>query len=400
MAVDQVKIIAVGDVQPNRKEPKTLFEKMLPVFEWADLRSCQLECTLSDQGTLRTDVRNPAHRVPPHNIQALTSAGFDVVSYAGNNNLDYGIEAFLDTLDRLDSAGIRYVGGGVDLGAARRPVVTECNGTRIAWLSFCSILRDGFEATPDRAGISPLKVNTFYEPLENIYEQPGTPSRTVTIPVLTYFDAAMEEIRTARAMADVVIAYFHWGIHFTHDLAMYQPQVAYAAIDNGCDLVLGSHPHCLQAVDVYKGKYIFYSLGNFAFEQPEIIAQKGVAEYLSFYGIPPEPDLKIHPHPRHCRQTVALKISIKDKRIESVSFLPVYFTDKARPELQEAGTPMFDQILGLLDELCGEIGTQVVRMDGEASVPLEKVNDIDTRQLLSERANSYPWLRRLATVGR
>jgi hypothetical protein len=392
----QVQIIAVGDVQPNRAQPETLFEKVLPVLEWGDLRQCQLECTISDKGTLRSDVRNPAHRVPPANIKALTSAGFNVVSYAGNNNLDYGIEAFSDTLERLSANGIRYFGAGRNLDEARRHLITDVNGVRIAWLSFCSILRDGFEATVRRPGISPLKVRTFYEPLENIYEQPGTPSRTVTVPDPGYLDAAMRQIRVARDEADVVIGCFHWGIHFTHDLAVYQAEVGYAAIENGCDLVLGSHPHCLQAVDVHDGKYIFYSLGNFAFEQPEAIARQGVAEYLSFYGIAPEPDLKVHPHPRHCRDTMVLKILINDKKIDKISFVPVHFSDTAQPEVQEPGSPIHERIMGLMETLCAEIGTRVVRGDGEATVLPEKVDQIDTRLLLGQRKTSYPWLRTLA----
>lgn len=398
MAQGEIRIVAVGDVQPNRERPETLFEAVFPELQWGDLRYYQLECTISDKGVLRTDVRNPAHRVPPHNVNALTSAGIDVVSYAGNNNVDYGIEAFKDTLDRLDAQGIRYMGAGASLEEARCPLYTEVDGVRMAWLNFCWVLRDGYEATPRRPGISPLKVRTFYEPLENIYEQPGTPSRTVTIPDPEDFEAAMSLVRKARGEVDVVIGCFHWGVHFTYDLAMYQAEVGYAAIDNGCDLVLGTHPHCLQAVDVYKGKYIFYSLSNFAFEQPDAIAQHGVGEYLSFYGIPLEQELKVHPHPRHCRKSMLLKIRIREKQIAGVSFVPCYFTDIARPEVQEPGTPMYDEIMGLMDDLCAEIGTRIERQGREAVVSLEKARPFDTRVFLRTRKNSYPWLRKLATV--
>lgn len=392
----EARIVAVGDVQPNRKKPESLFERVLPDLQWGELRYCQLECTLSEKGIVRTDVRNPAHRVPPHNIAALMSAGFNVVSYAGNNNLDYGLEAFQDTLQLLETNGIQYIGAGSNLEEARRPLFTELNGVRIGWVNFCSILRDGYEATASRPGISPLKIKTFYEPLENIYEQPGTPSRTVTIPEPDYMEAAMEQVRAARRESDIVIACFHWGVHFTHDLAIYQADVAYAAIDNGCDLVLGTHPHCLQPIDVYKGKYIFYSLGNFAFEQPEDIAKKGVAGYLAFYDLPLD-DLKVHPHPSHCRKTVMLKIQIRDKAIDTISLIPVYFGDAARPEAPEAGSEMHEEIVQLIERLCGEIGTAVVRSGRELTIPLEKNQPIDTRMYLKTRNNSYPWLRRLST---
>ena len=397
MAKDNaVRIVAVGDVQPNRREPDTLFEKVKGDLEWGDLRYCQLECTLSDKGILRTDVRNPAHRVPPHNIEALTAAGFNVVSFAGNNNLDYGLEAFEDTLGLLSEHDIGYVGAGANLPEARRPLYTSINGTTVGWVNFCSILRDGFEATDHRPGISPLKLRTFYEPLENIYEQPGTPSRTVTLTDAEDLASAMKVVEEAKQKADVVIGCFHWGVHFTYDLAIYQADVAYAAIDHGCDLILGTHPHCLQAVDVYKGKHIFYSLGNFAFEQPEDIARVGVSQYLSFYGIPPEPELKVHPHPRHCRQSILLKILVADGRIDDVVLVPTYFNDQAQPEVQEYGSTIHTSIVQLMQRLCDEIGTVVsVTSSGDLTVSQGK-DSIDTREYLRKRNNSYPWLRTLS----
>lgn len=397
MANDDIHLYAVGDIQPNRKNPDTLFELVKPTFAEADLLYCQLECTISDKGVLRTDVRNPAHRVPPPNLEAITSAGFNVVSYAGNNQLDYGEEAFLDTLEKLYTEGIKVVGAGRSLDEARAPLFIDHEGTRIAFVNFCSILREGFEATKSRSGISPLKVRTFYESLENIYEQPGTPAKTITIPDHDDLKSALNIITQAKAQADLVIGCFHWGVHFTYDLAMYQPEIAYAAIDAGADLILGTHPHCLQSIDSYKGKVIFYSLGNFAFEQPEAIAQEGVKEYLSFYGIPREPDLKVHPHPRHCRNTMIVKITVRDKQIHQIKILPAYFNDNAQPEVLTPGAPHYDDVTNLIESLSLEIGTKLKQENGEFVVPFDKETPIDTRELIRKRKISYPSLAKLAT---
>lgn len=397
MAKDDILLVVAGDIQPNREEPETLLELVAPTIREGDIRFCQLECTISDKGTLRTDVRNPAHRVPPKNIAAITSTGFNVVSYAGNNNLDYGLEAFLDTIERLQKEKIAVVGAGRTLAEARAPIVVEKKGTRVAFVSFCSILRDGFEATNTRPGIAPLKVSTFYEPLENIYEQPGTPARTFTIPDPDDLEAVLAAIASAREQADVVVACFHWGVHFLHDLAMYQPVVAYAAIDAGADLVLGTHPHCLQAIDVYKGKPIFYSLGNFAFEQPEAIAQKSVGEYLSFYGIPLEKDLPQHPHPSHCRKTILLKCQIRNQKLAQVSLLPVYFNDNAQPEILAPGSERYEDVMGLIERLSLAVGTRLERNGPGAVIPTEKKKPIDTRVLIRRRKISYPSLAELAT---
>jgi poly-gamma-glutamate capsule biosynthesis protein CapA/YwtB (metallophosphatase superfamily) len=393
-----LRLVIVGDVQPDRKEPETLFQLVRSELAWGDLRLCQLECTISDRGVVRTDVRNPAHRVAPHNLRALTVADFDVVSYAGNNNLDYGLEAFDDTLDRLRGAGIAVVGAGADLDAATSPVYVSRNGTTVAFVDFCSILRDGFAARRDRAGISPLRVATFYEPLENIYEQPGTPSRTRTVVDPTDLARAVARIGEARAHADVVVACFHWGVHFTHDLAEYQPHVAYMAIEAGADLVVGTHPHCLQAVDVHRGRCILYSLGNFAFEQAPAVAEEGVREYLSFYGIPMEGRLPSHPHPRHCRLSAMARIEIHDRRISRVSLVPTYFNDDGRPEALGAAEPVRAEICTLMQTLSAETGTRLVDRGGVLEVDLES-GDGDARAMVGRHRSSYPWLQRLVVHG-
>lgn len=395
---DTVLMLAVGDIHPNRENPETLFEAVAPLLEDGDLRVAQLECTISDQGVCRTDVRNPAHQVPPDNIRALTDAGFDVITFAGNNNLDYGLQGFTDTLERLRAADIHVVGAGMNLAEARRPLVVERKGIRIAFVNACSILRDGYEARPNRPGIAPLKVRTFYDPLENIYEQPGTPARTVTVPDADDLQEVLDSICEVKQRADVVIACFHWGIHFTYDLAVYQPEVAYAAVDAGADLVLGTHPHCLGPIDVYKGKYICYSLGNFAFEMPVTAARPGLSEYLSFYGIPLEGEVPNHPHPAHCRRAGVIRVTLSKNGVERLGFVPTLFTTRGIPEQCRAGSGEFREIVELMQELAAPLGTVLRLEDGELVVSPDKRVPVDTRLVLRRRKFSYPSLHRLATV--
>ncbi len=397
MGQSELNLVAVGDVHPNREDPKTLFRLVADMLKQGDITSCQLECTISDKGTVRTDVRNPTHRVPPKNIEALVAGGFNLVTFAGNNNLDYGLEAFYDTLDRLEKAGIKTAGAGRNLEEARRPIFMERNGVRVAFVNACSILRDGYEATPHRPGIAPLRVRTFYESLENIYEQPGTPPRTWTVVDVDDLEAVCTTIRAAKREAHAVVASFHWGIHFTYDLAMYQPEVAYAAIDAGADLVLGTHPHCLQAIDVYKGKVIFYSLSNFAFEMPEGAAKVGVGQYLSFYGIPLDREVPTHPHPSHCRRAIILKVRMSEEGVERVAFVPTLFNLQALPEIQKPGTPGYKEIKELLEGLSAPLGSVFAEENGELVVQPEKRQAIDTRAVLRHRRMSYPSLRELAT---
>ncbi len=389
------RLTAVGDVQPNREDPGSLFALVEPYLKIGDLRICQLEATLSTKGTVRTDVQNPAHRVHPRNLQALSAANFNIVSTAGNNNVDYGLDALYDTIDLCRERSIATVGAGHDLAEATKPTYLEAAGKNVAFLNFCSILREGYAATEHRGGIAPLHVSTFYEPLENIYEQPATPSKTVTVPDQSDLQRVLARIREAREAADIVVASFHWGVHFTHDLAMYQPDVGYAAIDAGADVVLGTHPHCLQAIDVYKGKPIFYSLGNFAFEQPEPAAQQGVSKYLTFYGLDGDRSLPTHPHPWHCRLTMIAQLAFDGSGVSEVRLVPVYFNDNAQPEPLKEGTVLHSRVVELIEELCGEIGTGFVREGDHLILQLEKARDLDTREWIRKRAISYPWLSRL-----
>jgi len=203
-------------------------------------------------------------------------------------------------------------------------------------------------------------------------------------------------IRKARREADIVVACFHWGIHFTHDLAMYQPEVGYAAVDAGADLVLGTHPHCLQAIDIYKGKVICYSMGNFAFEQMPS-SRRGVSEYLSFYGIPLDIDPS-HPHPKHCRQSMILKCYIQNKQIDQITFMPTLFGRNGQPEILVEGTEEFNEVLRLMKKLSGELGVELSVQNGEVVVPKTKSREIDARDLLRRRKISYPSLRWIGKV--
>jgi len=393
-----LRFIAVGDVHPNREHPDEVFQPVADIFATGNLRYCQVECTFSSAGSLRTDVRNPAHRVPPYNVKALRAAAFDVASFASNNALDYGVEPFVETIDRMTQEGITVVGAGRNLAEARRPGFVERNGVRMAFVNACSLLRDGYAATSQRPGIAPLYVRTSYEPLENIYEQPGTPARTWTVPDHNDLAAVLADIREAKQQADLVVACFHWGIHFTHDLAMYQPEVGYAAIDAGADLVIGTHPHCLQAFDVYKGKVIAYSLGNFVFEQDPGTSHQGVGEYLSFYGIPVDRETPRVPHPKHTKLTGLLVCDISDRRISRVSFRPALIDRDARPRLLTPQEEKFNEIARLLSDLSGELGLELSLHDSELEVPFEKSEPRDTRALLRRRKISYPSLRWLAML--
>ena len=141
-----VTLCAVGDVGPDRDDPDSIFELSAPVIKKADIAFCQLERTLSKKGSLQVQIRSHHSRVDPKNVSALTFAGFNVVSFASNHTLDWGIEGLLDTLDLLKAKGIYVIGVGRNIEEARQPVVIEKEGVRIAFLGYCSVLPKGYDA--------------------------------------------------------------------------------------------------------------------------------------------------------------------------------------------------------------------------------------------------------------
>lgn len=390
----KIRVAVVGDVQINREDPRSAFVHVLDSLKDGDFRFCQLEATISDQGVVRPDVQNPHHRVPPKIIEGLVAAGFNAVTMAGNNNMDYGPEALFDTIKRLKENGIEAIGAGKNIHEARQPHYFKIRDVTLAIVDTCSILREGYAATKTRAGISPLHVSTFYEPLENIYEQPGTPSRTVTVPNWDDLSAVCNLISEAKSQADYVIACFHWGVHFTYDLAMYQPDFAYAAIDAGADTVIGTHPHCLQAMDTYKNKPIFYSMSNFVFDQPERHAPQSLKTgYLRFYGFSTESGARGNPHPRHCRDTMIVHLTFSKSGI-TAEITPAHIGEDATPRIVDKTTPEGKRIFGLIKDLNAEWQTGLEETPLGFVLPLRD-KGIDTRALVRKRMMSYPWLYRL-----
>lgn len=264
-----ITLCAVGDVGPRRDNPEYPYHEPIfalsgPMTRHADIAFCQLERVLSEKPN-RTYYNDVVH---PDNVRQLTEGGFNVVSVAGNHHMDAGVEAFLDTLEVLKKNHIKPVGVGLNIAEARTPVIVEKNGTRVAFLGYSSIIPKAevpYDAEENRPGCAPMYTSTFYEASD---WQPGTPSpRVISMANKEDLEAMRNDIRRAKAQADLVVMSIHWGVHHVPGLiAMYQYEVAHAAVDSGVDLIIGHHPHILKGIEVYGGKAIFYSLCNFGMD--------------------------------------------------------------------------------------------------------------------------------------
>jgi poly-gamma-glutamate capsule biosynthesis protein CapA/YwtB (metallophosphatase superfamily) len=257
-------VLAVGDVCVNRDDPDSIFAHVSPVIKSADISFCQLETNYSEKGFPLPQAR-VAMRAHPRNAPAIQKAGFNVVSFASNHHLDCGSDALLDTIEVMKKTGINLIGVGRNIEEARRPQIIDCKGTQIAFLAYSSILPLGYWADTNRPGCAPVRAWTVYEQVEP--DQPGTPARIHSFANEGDKAVMIEDIQKVKVQADIVMVSMHWGIHFKEaEVAMYQREVGYAALDAGADIILGHHAHILKPIEIYKGKLIIYSLCNFAFD--------------------------------------------------------------------------------------------------------------------------------------
>jgi poly-gamma-glutamate synthesis protein (capsule biosynthesis protein) len=356
MAGKDVTLYFVGDVGPKRGDPDSIFRYVRPVLSQADIAFCQLEPNLSQRGTRLPQARL-AMRTDPRAARAIRNAGFHVLSFASNHCMDWGSEAFLDTLNALQEQNLRVIGAGRNIEEARRPAFFECQGTRIAFLAYNSILPFGYWAEIDRPGCVPMRAWTVYEQIE--HDQPGTPCRIHTLPHQGDLKAMIRDIRNAKSQADVVIVSMHWGIHFVPAvIAEYQREIGHTAIDSGADVIIGHHAHILKGIEVYRGKVIFYSLANFALEEPGAFAEgslngPGHKELKDLYASP-ESDSDLLSS--DTRKTLIAKCTLGNRAIQKVSVLPTVINSESQPEVLTSTDQRFGEVVKYVEDISRDQG--------------------------------------------
>lgn len=214
-----------------------LSSELVEEMNAADIMMLNNEFAYSTRGT-RIKEKSYTFRADPSRVDILHEMGVDIVSLANNHALDYGQDALLDTFTTLDAAEIDYIGAGEDRDRAKAPVYYTIKDKTIAYVAASRVIYAmDWYATDTRPGM----VGT-YDP--------------------TQF---LETIQEAAANSDYVVAYVHWGVEYNNYPVDYQKTMAKQYIDAGADIVVGCHPHVMQGIEIYKGKIIAYSLGNFWF---------------------------------------------------------------------------------------------------------------------------------------
>jgi len=220
----------------------------------ADLAIANFENPAPDR--FRLHRRGTVFSANPARIEGLVAAGLDWVSLANNHIGDAGRAGILQTMANLDEAGLRNSGAGRNARDARTPATFEVGGRTIALLAYDAIA-GVYAAGRDSVGSARLT-------------------------------AAALKADVARARedgADVVIVFPHWGVEYDATPSASQQRLARLAIDAGADMVIGNHAHWAAAMETYKGRPIWYALGNFVFDQTwSELTMEGITLELTFSG--------------------------------------------------------------------------------------------------------------------
>ena len=262
-------LVALGDTVPDALSTSQ-DPRLRALLGSAEVTFANLEIPLTTRG-------KPAEKIIVHRgdvrcAEGLKSMGVDVVTLANNHALDFGPEGLDDTISALVRAGIDVVGAGSSLSRALDPVVVDSESGRVALFGFCSTLPSGFVAGDDHSGVAPIRVRSHISLDSALFdEQPGMAPFIHTRAVEEDVIAATNAIARVRDEVDLVVVGLHWGIPeglapaSYGALAEYQRPLGHALIDAGADLIVGHHPHVVQAVELYRHGAIAYSIGNFMF---------------------------------------------------------------------------------------------------------------------------------------
>jgi len=229
MPGESVKILAFGDLlldryikrEIDRKGTDYTFENIKDFFAGNDLVLANLEGSFTDFKPRPLDPNNTSFTFDPALAKVLKESGFNIVNLANNHVQDFGKDGFAQSKAYLEKSGISHFG---DFYNEEPAVIKEIRGVKIAFVGY----------------------NEF-----------GDPATTGTL----------AKIKEVKKQADFVVVYAHWGVEYQTNFWIGSQEKGRQFVDAGADVVLGSHPHVVQPIEIYKGKAIFYSLGNFVFDQ-------------------------------------------------------------------------------------------------------------------------------------
>jgi poly-gamma-glutamate synthesis protein (capsule biosynthesis protein) len=264
-----------GDVMLGRNvegvlaNGQNVFANVDEMFKNSDGAVINLEDPMTTSGTPYKSTiplkANPAY------AHVLKDNNIIVACIANNHIMDYGDKGLNDTITALKSNGINYTGAGNNIDQASKPVYLNIKDRKIAILNYMdNTTFTGFSAsemaaaTPASAGYAPADPNLI-----------------------------KNDIDEAKKNSDMVIVVFHYGNEYSTQPNSYQVTLSHECIDDGADMVIGSHPHVIQTIETYNGKPIFYSLGNFVFDMSNSATHESLMVEMDLNNN--TANIKVHP---------------------------------------------------------------------------------------------------------
>lgn len=239
-----IKFSAVGDILLDRGIRMVIGKKGqdYPLKEIdfyllnRDLVQGNLEGPLSERGEALK--KKYIFRGDPSDVAVLKKAGINLISLANNHIMDYGNLALIATIENLKNARLNPFGAGENQEEALKPVIIHKNGLTLSFFASLGYPLQIEKIDPKASGPCQVGLDGFISALQDIRDQ-----------------------------VDFIIVSLHWGLEHEALPHPHQIETAHRLIDNGVDLIIGHHPHVIQGIEKYRGKYILYSLGNFLFDQ-------------------------------------------------------------------------------------------------------------------------------------
>jgi len=282
-----IALVFAGDIMLDRgveyvieqhNDWKWPFLKVADFLKSADIAFGNLESVISDKGAKVGSIYS--FRADPRAIEGLVFAGFDVLSLATNHAFDYGSEALIDTLVRLKLVNIDFVGADLNEQSAFSPLIKEIKDTKIAFLAYTNLGPYAWRASSTNPGITWISEDDFSKIQQNI--------------------------KDTKEKVDILVVSLHAGTEYETEPSQFQKDFSKMTIEAGADLLIGHHPHVVQPYEEYKNGWIFYSLGNFVFDQ-NFSAETTKGQLI--------------------------KVLIKDKKIQKVIPIDIQMNGSFQPEM-------------------------------------------------------------------
>jgi len=346
-----IVLTAVGDMIFNREitgHTEPAYQNLYRIIQGADISFGNLEMSLNEQPELQRNVYN--FRKGRDFGWEILKLGINLVGVANNHALDYDTDGLLDNMKILRQSGIAFAGAGKNLGEAQAPVYRQVGHTRFALLSFLSAA-DSKKGDPDEPSINVLNAPRVF-----LDGDDGVDGRGVPAPLASDVRAMEDAIAVAKRNADIVLVayHFHWVSHsraypLPDQVPPNQRLVLKRAINAGADAIFGSGPHVLRGIEMYEGKPIFYSLGDFIYHYqtekiPEIHWKRDQQQDV-----------------REEFDTVVARLTISEKKISRIQLIPVALemtgARTGSPSLADGEDR--DRILKSIIDLSARFGTRI-----------------------------------------